>query len=98
MNLNITKYNYEAYILDYLEGSLSQAEQLALRRFLDDNPLIRKEVAKFTIITLPKTETPIFPDKSNLYKTDKRIRVYPNWLSVAAIVLVLVYQILALIP
>lgn len=40
-------HNYEAYFLDYLEGSLPEAESRALMAFLDEHPHLRQELESY---------------------------------------------------
>ncbi len=44
MNKQITRENYEAYFLDYLEGELDIACQLEFQKFLIDNPDLKAEL------------------------------------------------------
>jgi len=34
----ITTYNYEAWYVDYLEGTLSYKDRLAFEKFMQENP------------------------------------------------------------
>lgn len=45
--MSITKENYEAYYLDYLENNLSEKERIAFELFLNENPELKEK--PFTI-------------------------------------------------
>lgn len=64
----ITKENYEAYFLDYIEGNLSSAETDMLLRFLDEHPYLREELSAYGEVTL-SASTLAF-DASSLYQVD----------------------------
>ena len=42
--MNVSLLNYENYILDFLEGSLSSKNQVFFLQFLQENPFIQKEI------------------------------------------------------
>lgn len=48
----INRDNYEAYFLDFAEGTLSAADSRALEIFLDAHPELREELANFENISL----------------------------------------------
>jgi|GEM_PF-1797040 len=48
----INRDNYEAYFLDFAEGTLSVADSRALEIFLDAHPELREELANFENISL----------------------------------------------
>lgn len=60
--------NYEIYYLDYLEGNLDEVNTSALFIFLDENPLIKKDLSDIEFVELTANETEIF-DKNTLKKT-----------------------------
>ena len=63
---NITRNNYEEYILDYLEGTLSEELRLAMQQFLQQNADIQQEISDFLPINLTADETIQMPNKANL--------------------------------
>jgi hypothetical protein len=48
----ITRHNYEAYLLDYIEGNLSEQDTAGLMRFLDQNPELKQDLDDFDWVTL----------------------------------------------
>ncbi len=65
INLN----NYEAYFLDYHEGSLSPALVKELMEFIAQNPELKDEFESFQEVTLNDTEGIKFSDKESLKKS-----------------------------
>ncbi len=65
----ITINNYEEYIIDYLDGMLSKADQKQFEQFLDQHPHIKKEMEGINDMVL-EPEDISFLDKSSLLKTD----------------------------
>lgn len=53
----VSKENYEAYLLDYIEGNLSQTEIDMLLLFLDKNPTLKDELEGFEDIVLSPTQS-----------------------------------------
>lgn len=71
MNL-ITKNNYEAYLLDYLEGNLSPELSAELMLFFENNPEFKEDLEAFESITLiPSTEELV--TKEDLKITENKI-------------------------
>jgi len=63
----ITRDNYEAFIIDYIEGTLSKHLATAMEEFLSRNPDIKIEMEEFeNVLIMP--ETIQMPDKWNLKK------------------------------
>lgn len=54
--VNITKHNYEKYIIDYLEGNLSQQLETKFSDFLSQNPDIKAEIYEFSSVSLSPAE------------------------------------------
>src|ERR1700758_1755417 len=50
--MSITIHNYEAYFLDYTEGTLSVEDERDLLLFLEEHPELKQELEDFTTITL----------------------------------------------
>lgn len=66
--MNIHLNNYEAYFLDYHEGSLSRALVKELMEFLSRHPELREEFESFEPITLKDAETIKYDEKETLKK------------------------------
>lgn len=63
----ITKYNYEAYLLDYVEENLSPELVAELMLFLEQNPHFKEDLEGFENYKLSPEVSPFF-DKSTLIK------------------------------
>lgn len=48
----ITRHNYEAFFLDYLEGNLSEAQKAELSVFLKEHPDLAEEIDDFELVSL----------------------------------------------
>ena len=70
----ITRNNYEAYMLDYVEENLSPELVMELMLFLEQNPTLKEELEDFEIHALKPVSTPLF-DKSDLKKDNSVITV-----------------------
>ena len=64
----INKNNYQAFILDYYEGSLSAEKQAELLLFIENNPGLKSEFENFELTSLSSEASEVFPDKSTLLK------------------------------
>lgn len=65
--MEITRQNYEAYFIDYLEGNLDEKLVDRFIEFLQKNPDLKEELKLFESLTvLPETAT--FSKKNKLYK------------------------------
>ena len=53
--MSINKHNYEAFFLDYSEGSLSAEKVAELLLFLEENPLLKEELENFDLLELDST-------------------------------------------
>lgn len=69
-NKSINTANYEAYLLDYLEGNLSREDQMLLLAFLEDHPDLKEEFDSVASIILPlaSPSEDTFTGKSELKK------------------------------
>jgi len=67
-NMNINKHNYEAYFLDYHEGSLSLDLVKELMDFISQHPELREEFESFEPITLNDIEGIKYDGKQGLKK------------------------------
>jgi hypothetical protein len=62
----INRSNYEEYLVDYFDGSLSDEQKQQLFSFLDENPDLNAEFDRFSNVSLPKEK--VFFDKDSLKK------------------------------
>jgi hypothetical protein len=67
--MNITRNNYEALFMDYLDGNLMPNEVKMLRLFLDDNPDLSQELEGLNSVVLVPSSVP-YSNKPELKKTD----------------------------
>jgi hypothetical protein len=75
--MKITRNNYEAYIIDYLDGKLGPVESAELFRFLSQNPDLETEFGDYENIKLSNpTETGF--DKNKLKKDLSDIKTINN--------------------
>ncbi len=65
--MNINRKNYEAYLLDLLEGNLSDKDMSALISFLEANPDLKENAELADAIKL-STDTVPFESKQSLYR------------------------------
>lgn len=74
----ITKDNYQAYLLDFLEGNLSSENKRELERFLEKNPHFADELKSYDeSIFLSPDLTIKFEDKESLMH--KKRFLFPLW-------------------
>lgn len=80
--MNITIDNYEAYLLDYVEGNLSESETKQLRAFIIDQGLDWDELTE----ELPHLEAPTlaYENKEGLKKKTTVVPLYAKIASAAA--------------
>lgn len=67
--MSITIHNYEAYFLDYTEGTLSREDVRALLLFIEQHPELKHKLKDFKTITLEASGN-IFENKTSLKKPD----------------------------
>lgn len=65
--MKINLENYEAYLIDYLEGNLNKEIIEELEAFLDLNPQLRESFTQYTVINIEPAPI-IFKGKQELYK------------------------------
>ncbi len=63
----ISRYNYEIFLVDYLDGKLSPSMSADLMLFLEQNPDIKKELEGLNDVVLVNESTP-YPNKFELKK------------------------------
>jgi hypothetical protein len=66
---NINRHNYEAFFLDYHEGSLSPEQVAELLLFLEQNPDLKERFSGFENIILPQDSNEGFTGKDKLKKS-----------------------------
>jgi len=67
--MRITRQNYEAYFIDYVDGQLTKELEVELMRFLEAHPDLREELEAFDRSIKLDPDTSIsYPQKSNLKK------------------------------
>lgn len=72
----ITKYNYENYAIDYIEGTLPYNVKIAFDTFLLQNPDIKYEIEPLNTVKLtPKT---FYINKDILKRTDINLSVFDD--------------------
>jgi hypothetical protein len=64
--MEITRNNYETFIIDYFDGKLDAAEAAALKLFLGQNPDLQEEFESFDSISSDALEPIVFEGKKNL--------------------------------
>lgn len=69
MKTSINIDNYEAYLLDQMEGNLSPEDAKALAAFLEAHPELKAEAEGTQLYYLEPEETIVFPDKASLKKS-----------------------------
>lgn len=90
MKINID--NYEAFLVDRMEGQLSPEDAAELELFLAENPALKEDAALYELTRLEPDPAIIFANKEAL-KHEEGARIIPlfaaaRWISAAAAVLV----------
>lgn len=65
--MNINTQNYESYFLLYVDNALSDAERVAVEKFIQENPAYKNTFDLLVQTVLPK-EFIVFEDKALLYR------------------------------
>ncbi|MEA3449281.1 MAG: hypothetical protein U9Q98_12670 [Bacteroidota bacterium] len=68
---NINKYNYEAYLLDFMEGTLGAEDAKALESFLTDNPQLDADIFDTSGVKLTPNELVSFDNKNTLKRDEE---------------------------
>lgn len=92
----ITKENIEAYLLDFIEGNLSQEEIKDLEAFLKDNPEYKEMLSLYdSSLVLMADENIKFEDKDTLRRKNNKKAFYPfikySFVAVAACIILFVF-------
>lgn len=85
--------NYEAFMLDFLEGNLSPEIEREMKAFLDAHPEIMDETSDILAYTVPADENISYPDKQALKK--EALINGKSLLRIAAIALLLLLAAIA---
>jgi len=90
----INKFNYEAFALDYLEGSLSPEMVEEMELFLKTHPAIESELSgMMEFVKLEADETIVYEEKESLLKPERVIWLQKSWIrplmAVASVALLL---------
>lgn len=78
----INRHNYETYFLLLVDGELSNEEQVAVDRFVAENPDLAEELSLLKCTQLQPEETIVFKDKEALLKKegqDISLNNYVEW-------------------
>ncbi len=66
----INKHNYEAYLLDFMEGTLSKEDAKALEKFLKENPQIDADIFDSSGLSIKPDEQVNFNNKLQLQRDE----------------------------
>ncbi len=78
--MTINKFNYEAFALDYLEGSLSPEMVEEMELFLKTHPAIESELSgMMDFVTLEADESIIYEQKESLLKPERVVWLPKRW-------------------
>jgi hypothetical protein len=81
--MNIDRSNYEIWLIDWLDGNLSEIQVEQLRHFLSENPGLQEEFDELSLFNL-KPARKLFPNKNRLQKTTANLSgLQLEYLSVA---------------
>jgi len=64
----ITRHNYEAYFIDYMEGTLSPSQKDKFIAFLESNPDLKEELQSWEEVKINPDKTIQFSEKNTLKK------------------------------
>lgn len=73
--------NYEVFLIDFLDGNLSEADEITVIDFLEKNPEIKSDFDAIKDFSLPKPnlkldiKDDLYKIKENLYKSSKSLRI-----------------------
>jgi hypothetical protein len=82
---HINVYNYEMFLVQYMDGELSPGEITELEKFIALNPAIQQELNRLKKTRSAPDATVVFGDKTSLYRHEKVHHIYSlRWLKQAA--------------
>lgn len=93
--MKVTINNYEEWMIDYLEGNLSNVERKQLVEFLEFHPELKAELELFEQTKLQPDTTIVFVNKEALKKKESgRVITMRSWvkysIAVAAVLMVFI--------
>ncbi len=82
----ISKHNYEAFFLDYVEGNLSIEQEQELKDFLEVHPSLRSELDEFELLLAPIEDNASLSTnaKRKLMREEKTALTREDYLMIAA--------------
>ncbi len=82
----ITLNNYEEYLISYADGELQPHEARALMAFLEENPLLKKELELYSELKLQPDPAVVFTAKETMLQQEDKHRtiLLPHWRRYAA--------------
>ena len=88
----ITKDNYQAYLLDFLEGNLSKENKRELELFLEKNPQFADELKAYdeSLFLVPDLEIKFEDKESLMHKKRFLFPIWAKYSSAAAVILLLI--------
>lgn len=94
--MKINKNNFEAFLLDRIEGNIDPASDQMLTHFLELHPELLSAIDSTGLIYLPSPENIVFPDKGRLKRKATTIpffRPIYRYASMAAVILIAIVSI-----
>ncbi|MGM0497904.1 MAG: hypothetical protein ACQESJ_08305, partial [Bacteroidota bacterium] len=70
MMWKINRHNYEAFIIDYMEGNLSSSRKEEFLQFMAANPDLKEEFESWEEVKINPTQNISFPEKNTLKKNN----------------------------
>jgi len=100
--MTINRINYETYFLRYVDGDLSDAEQLMVDSFVAENTDLAIELESLLETKLIPDLTVVFANKEQLYKKENKERtvLFFTWqrIAVAAAMIGIVFMVGIILP
>ncbi len=73
--MNINRYNYESFFIDYIEAKLSNAQLLEFENFLVQNPCLAMELEAISVGNFSLQKEEIKLDRNILYSDEESISI-----------------------
>ncbi|MDR0972139.1 MAG: hypothetical protein LBM25_07135 [Bacteroidales bacterium] len=93
----ITKDNYPAYFIDFIEGKLSKEEEKTLEDFLEENPKLKEELQEYSPEIYLKAEENIHYEKKEELKRGN-IYIIPQFIRYASIAAAIILAFILIKP
>lgn len=77
--MNINQHNYEAILIDYLDGTLTEAECVEVELFLKQNPEIADQIGDFADVVLPSSADIRYDRKDELQIIAQSTEDFEKW-------------------